>query len=131
MVAFELPALIAIAELKLVQGHSAEARPSLDDDRETAGRGRYPLHQADAYNVPTDVEPAEGDKLAAIAAATDAYRAAWCPTPQMRVLSFPVDVPRGAGNNRTTAARMKFERASDPLGNAAKCPRGSVGQEAA
>jgi tetratricopeptide (TPR) repeat protein len=81
VVEFELPALIAIAELKLAQGRPAEARASLDDVWEAAERGRYALYQADAYNVLADVELAEGNKPAAIAAATEAYRLAWCDGP--------------------------------------------------
>jgi uncharacterized protein HemY len=78
---FELPALIAIAELDLQRGHSPEARARLDDVWEVAERGPYPLQQADAYNVLADIALAEGDKSAAIAAATKAYRAAWCDGP--------------------------------------------------
>ena len=59
----------------------AEARDSLYDVWEAAERGRYPLHQADAYNVLADIELAEDDKPAAIAAPTEAYRAAWCDGP--------------------------------------------------
>ncbi len=44
-------------------------------------RGPYPLHQADAYNLAADIAWAEGDNSAAIAAATQAYRAAWCDGP--------------------------------------------------
>jgi tetratricopeptide (TPR) repeat protein len=81
LVELELPALIVIAELKLAQGRRAEARAGLDDVWEAAERGRYPLHQADAYNVLVDIELAEGDRPAAITAATKAYRTAWCDGP--------------------------------------------------
>jgi ATP/maltotriose-dependent transcriptional regulator MalT len=81
VVEFELSALITIAQLELAQGLSAEARARLDDVWEAAERGPYPLRQADAYNVLTDIALAEGDKPAAIDAATKAYRAAWCDGP--------------------------------------------------
>jgi Domain of unknown function (DUF4062) len=77
----ELPALIALAEMSLQQGRPAEARVRLDDVWEAAERGPYPIYQADASNVLTDIALAEGDKPAAIAAATNAYRAAWCDGP--------------------------------------------------
>lgn len=81
VVEFELPALIAIAELELQRGHPADARARLDDVWEAAERGPYPLRQADAYNVLAAIALAEGDKAAAIAAATKAYEAAWCDGP--------------------------------------------------
>jgi hypothetical protein len=81
LVELELPALIATAELELQKGYPAEARTRLDDVWEPTERGPYPLYQADAYNVLADIALAEGDKPAAIAAATDAYRAAWCDGP--------------------------------------------------
>jgi ATP/maltotriose-dependent transcriptional regulator MalT len=81
MVEYELPALIAIAELKLAQGRVAEARGSLDEVWEAAERGPYPLYQADAYNVLADIELGEDNKRAAIAAATKAFRAARCDGP--------------------------------------------------
>jgi tetratricopeptide (TPR) repeat protein len=81
LVELELPSLIAIAQLGLRLGRPAEARARLDDVWESAGRGPYPLHQADAYNVLADIALAEGDKPAAIDAATKAYRAAWCDGP--------------------------------------------------
>jgi tetratricopeptide (TPR) repeat protein len=81
VVELELPALIAIAALRFEQGRPTEARAGLDDVWEAAERGRYPLYQADAYNVLADIELAEGDKSAAITAAANAYRAAWCDGP--------------------------------------------------
>jgi tetratricopeptide (TPR) repeat protein len=77
VVEFELPALIAIAELELKRGDPAKARASLDDLWEVVERGPYPLHQADALNVLADIAFAEGDKRAAIAAATEAFNATW------------------------------------------------------
>jgi tetratricopeptide (TPR) repeat protein len=81
VVEFELPALIAIARLKFEQGQPAEAKARLDEVWEAAERGPYPLHQADAYNVLAEIALAEGNKPAAIEAATKAYKAAWCDGP--------------------------------------------------
>jgi hypothetical protein len=81
VVEFELPALIALAELELKRGHPADARSRLDDVWEAAERGPYPLYQADACNVLADIELAENNKPAAIDAATKAYKAAWCDGP--------------------------------------------------
>jgi tetratricopeptide (TPR) repeat protein len=78
---FELPALIAIAELELERGDLAEAKASLDDVWEAAERGPYPLRQADAFNALAAIAKAEGDKPAAIAAASNAFKAAWCDGP--------------------------------------------------
>jgi tetratricopeptide (TPR) repeat protein len=78
---FEVPALIAIAELELQRGHPAEAKARLNDVWEAADQGPYPLHQADAFNVLVTIAVAEGDKPAAVAAATDAFKAAWCDGP--------------------------------------------------
>jgi tetratricopeptide (TPR) repeat protein len=81
VVEFELPALIAIAELELKRGHPSEARARLDDVWEAAERGPYPIQQADACNVLADIALAEGHTPAAIAAAIKAYRTAWCDGP--------------------------------------------------
>jgi tetratricopeptide (TPR) repeat protein len=78
---FELPALIAFAELELRLGDPAKAKASLEDVWEVAERGPYPLYQADAYNVLAAIARADGDKPAAIDAATKAYTAAWCDGP--------------------------------------------------
>ena len=81
VVEFELPALIAVAELELKRSRLPEAKARLDDLWETAERGPYRLLQADACNVLADIARAEGNKPAAIAAATKAYQAAWCDGP--------------------------------------------------
>jgi hypothetical protein len=80
-VEFELPAVIAIAELELERGDPAKAKASLDDVWEAAERGPYPLERADALNVLTGIALAEGDDAAAIAAAINAFKAAWCGGP--------------------------------------------------
>jgi tetratricopeptide (TPR) repeat protein len=77
----ELPALIALAELRRRQGDRKAARELLDDVWDPAERGPYPLHHADAYNVLAQIERDEGNHSAAIDAATKAYRLAWCDGP--------------------------------------------------
>jgi hypothetical protein len=80
LVELELPILIAIARLELKLGHPTNAR-ILDDTWEAAESGPYPQRQADAHNVIAAIELAEGNKPAAIDAATKAYKAAWCDGP--------------------------------------------------
>jgi tetratricopeptide (TPR) repeat protein len=80
-VSFELEALIAIAELKCRQGDFAKARTALDEVWQSARSGPYTRREADAYNVLADIALTEGDKPAALDAATAAYRAAWCDGP--------------------------------------------------
>jgi tetratricopeptide (TPR) repeat protein len=77
----ELPALVALAELRRRQGEVTAAREFLDDVWEAAERGPYPLFHADAYNVLAQIERDEGNKSAAVEAATKAYRLAWCDGP--------------------------------------------------
>jgi tetratricopeptide (TPR) repeat protein len=80
-VGLELSVLVAIAELELQRRHPMVARAQLEEVWEASEAGPYRLHQADAYNVLADIEMAEGNKPAAIAATTRAYRAAWCDGP--------------------------------------------------
>ncbi len=77
----ELPALIALAELRRRQNQPAEARELLDDVWEAAERGPYPLFHADAMNVLAQLERDAGNTSKAIEAATQAYRLAWCDGP--------------------------------------------------
>ena len=77
----ELPALVALAEMKRRQGDLKSARILLDDVGEAAGRGPYPLFHADACNVLAQIERDAGNTLAAVEAATEAYRLAWCDGP--------------------------------------------------
>jgi tetratricopeptide (TPR) repeat protein len=81
LVEFELPALIAIAGLELQRGRLAEAKARLDEVWEAAEHGPYPQYQADAYSVLVAIAMAEGDKPTAIAAATKAFKTAWCDGP--------------------------------------------------
>jgi tetratricopeptide (TPR) repeat protein len=77
----ELPTLIALAELRRRQGDSEAARELLDAVWESAERGPYPLLHADALNVLAQIERDAGNTSAAIEAATQAYRKAWCDGP--------------------------------------------------
>ncbi len=77
----ELPALIALAELRRQQGKLDEAREYLDAVWDGAARGPYPLYHADALNVLAQLERELGHREAAIAAATAAYQKAWCDGP--------------------------------------------------
>ena len=77
----ELPALIALAELRRREGKPDEARELLDDVWDPAERGPYPLLHADAFNVLAQIERDAGNLDKAIKAATKAYRLAWCDGP--------------------------------------------------
>jgi tetratricopeptide (TPR) repeat protein len=77
----ELPALVALAELRRRQGDLKAAREFLDDVWDAAERGPYPLIHADACNVLSQIERDAGLQAAAVEAATRAYRLAWCDGP--------------------------------------------------
>jgi tetratricopeptide (TPR) repeat protein len=77
----ELPALIALAELRRQQSKPDEARELLDAVWDSAERGPYPLFHADALNVLAQLERDVGNTEKAIAAASAAYRHAWCDGP--------------------------------------------------
>lgn len=77
----ELPALVVLAELRRRQGDAKAARELLDDVWEAAERGPYPLVHADARNVLAQIERDAGNEVAAVEAATEAYRLAWCDGP--------------------------------------------------
>jgi tetratricopeptide (TPR) repeat protein len=77
----EIPALVALAELRRQQGEEKAAREFLDDVWESVERGPYPLFHADACNVLAQIERDAGNVVAAVKAATKAYRLAWCDGP--------------------------------------------------
>jgi tetratricopeptide (TPR) repeat protein len=77
----ELPALVALAELRRRQGDVKAAREFLDYVWEAAERGPYPLIHADACNVLAQIERDAGNMEAAVEAARRAYRLAWCDGP--------------------------------------------------
>jgi hypothetical protein len=53
----------------------------LEDVWDLAERGPYPLLHADALNVLAQIERDAGNRDAAVAAATKAFRLAWCDGP--------------------------------------------------
>ncbi|MDQ1522856.1 MAG: hypothetical protein QOE47_780 [Pyrinomonadaceae bacterium] len=77
----ELPALVALAELRRRQGEAKAARELLDDVWDAAERGPYLLIHADACNVLAQIERDAGNEAAAVEAAERAYRLAWCDGP--------------------------------------------------
>ncbi|HYP26238.1 MAG TPA: DUF4062 domain-containing protein [Blastocatellia bacterium] len=77
----ELPALIALAELRRRQDDLKAARELLDDVWEPAERGPYVLFHADAFNALAQIERDASNLSEAIEAATKAYRLAWCDGP--------------------------------------------------
>jgi Domain of unknown function (DUF4062) len=77
----ELPASIALAELRQRQGNPKAARELLDDVWDATERGPYPLYHADAFNVLAQIECDAGNVEAALAAASRAYTLAWCDGP--------------------------------------------------
>ncbi len=81
VVELELPILIALATLAVRQGDPSTARERLNDVWDCGVRGPYPLYLADAYNVLSDIEIGSGNKGAAIDAASNAFRNAWCDGP--------------------------------------------------
>jgi hypothetical protein len=70
-----------MGELSRRQSDPAKAREFLDEVWDKCERGPYPLFHADAFNVLAQIERDSGHKAEAIAAATQAYRQAWCDGP--------------------------------------------------
>jgi ATP/maltotriose-dependent transcriptional regulator MalT len=77
----ELPALTGLAELHRRRGEPGRAREPLADVWEPAEQGPYPLFHADALNVLAQLERDEGNRAAAVVAATRAFELAWCDGP--------------------------------------------------
>jgi tetratricopeptide (TPR) repeat protein len=77
----ELPTLTALAELYRRQPHYDTACELLEQVWTPAERGPYPLIHADALNVLAQLERDQGRREAAVTAATEAYRQAWCDGP--------------------------------------------------
>jgi tetratricopeptide (TPR) repeat protein len=77
----ELPALLALAELRRCQKDIKAARDLLEDVWDSAERGPYPLFHTDAFNILAQIERDKGNESQAIDAATKAYRLAWCDGP--------------------------------------------------
>jgi tetratricopeptide (TPR) repeat protein len=77
----ELPALVGLAELRRRHSDFKAACELLDDVWEAAERGPFRLFHADAFNVLAQIERDVGNREAAVRAATEAYRLAWCDGP--------------------------------------------------
>jgi tetratricopeptide (TPR) repeat protein len=77
----ELPTLSALAELHRRKQEFSTSRELLEQIWDLAERGPYPLFHADALNVLAQIERDEGNREAAIVAATKAYLLAWCDGP--------------------------------------------------
>jgi tetratricopeptide (TPR) repeat protein len=77
----ELPALTALVELELRRNQYETALGLLDQIWSPAERGPYPLWHADARNVLAQLERDLGHRDAAMKAAIEAYRLAWCDGP--------------------------------------------------
>lgn len=77
----ELPTLIALAELHRQRKELAAAHELLEQVWAPAERGPYPMFHADARNVLARIERDEGNREAAISAATRAFELAWCDGP--------------------------------------------------
>ncbi|MEM1151576.1 MAG: hypothetical protein AAGI03_13625, partial [Pseudomonadota bacterium] len=81
LVELELPAQIALAQLHAQREEWTEALDRLDEVREPAEAGPYRMELADAANTRAAIARAKGQPDAAITAATEAYRHAWCDGP--------------------------------------------------
>jgi tetratricopeptide (TPR) repeat protein len=77
----ELDCLLLLAEAHRRLGGQEIALAYLEDLAEPAARGEFRLIQAKAAVVLAEVERDQGNRSAAIAAATEAYRLAWCDGP--------------------------------------------------
>lgn len=93
----------ALAELHRQNQEYTDARELLDHLWEPARRGPYPTFHADALNVLAQIERDEGDRDAAIAAARESFRLAWC------------DGPPYAYHYGLTQARQHLESLGAPL----------------
>ena len=92
---------MALAELRRRQGEFGAARELLEDVWEAAERGPYPLFHADACCVLAEVEREEGNREAAIEAATKAFRLAWCDGPPF---AYPWGLEKARGLLRELGA---------------------------
>lgn len=77
----ELRILPLLAELHRQRKEFDSARELLAQVWAPVEHGPYPIYQADALNVLTQIERDQGNREAAIAAATKAYILAWCDGP--------------------------------------------------
>ena len=77
----ELELRRVLADAYRCKGDFTAARDTLADFWDLAERGPYRLQLADTYNVLAEIERDSGNLAAAIAAAEEAYRRAWCDGP--------------------------------------------------
>ncbi len=77
----ELSAVVGLVELQRRRGQFDYARELLEQVWAPAERGPYPLFHTDALNVLAQIECDQGNRDAALAAATKAYTLAWCDGP--------------------------------------------------
>ncbi|MEM7427491.1 MAG: DUF4062 domain-containing protein [Pseudomonadota bacterium] len=77
----ELETRRALAEAYRREGNLAVARDVIDDFWDLANRGPYRLLLADMNNILAEVERDDGNMAAAITAAEEGYRQAWCDGP--------------------------------------------------
>ena len=81
LVQVEIPALVKLAEIRHLLSDLKSARELLDDVWEPCERGPFRLFHADAFNVLAQIERDTGKQEAAVKAAMEAYRLAWCDGP--------------------------------------------------
>jgi ATP/maltotriose-dependent transcriptional regulator MalT len=74
----EIAALIALAELRHMQGRPEAARELLDDVWPVVESAPYTLLHADACNALVFIERQSGNHGLAVEAAARAYHLAWC-----------------------------------------------------
>ena len=77
----ELPTIVALADWHHQQGEDSQAREILEQVREMAEEGPYPIFLADALNLLAKIELNANRRNAALASATHAYDLAWCDGP--------------------------------------------------
>jgi hypothetical protein len=77
----ELDCLLLLAEAHRRLGEPGAALAYLEDLAEPAARGEYRFIRAKAAIVLAQVERDQGSRAAAVAAAEEAYRLAWCDGP--------------------------------------------------
>jgi len=112
----ELPTLTGLAELRRQEGKRGVARELLDDVWTPAERGPYPMLHADAYNVLARIERDEGNREAAVAAATSAFSLAWCDGP-------PYAYDYGLANARKLLGELTASEPSLAAFNVEKFPK--------
>jgi hypothetical protein len=81
LLAEEVDSLLELARLHHSRGEHDSARQVLRDLSELTELGHYELTKADALNLLSELERDVGNHEAAVIAATEAYRTAWCDGP--------------------------------------------------